>query len=228
MGYFLDWRTERDSNPRTAFTVTHFPGVRLQPLGHLSARKEWGQSRLFGACSVSIMPPSRWQWEPSVMAAFLVCSIYLIETTGTVRWRPRLGDVWILTANVTTALVRLLVHCWYHGGNDLRNVCNFNYLDKFRGSSSGTISFQAVSATAPILSQIRSSRVPHIRRPRQPGVWRQSFSCRDRKGSGRQRDVRKGPRNGSYSGPDSFTLCRTVASRIARYEIPIGAPTGKT
>ena len=30
------WRTERDSNPRTAFTVTHFPGVRLQPLGHLS------------------------------------------------------------------------------------------------------------------------------------------------------------------------------------------------
>ena len=32
----LNWRTERDSNPRTAFTVTHFPGVRLQPLGHLS------------------------------------------------------------------------------------------------------------------------------------------------------------------------------------------------
>jgi site-specific DNA recombinase len=32
----LKWRTERDSNPRTAFTVTHFPGVRLQPLGHLS------------------------------------------------------------------------------------------------------------------------------------------------------------------------------------------------
>jgi hypothetical protein len=36
------WRTERDSNPRTAFTVTHFPGVRLQPLGHLSAL-EWGK-----------------------------------------------------------------------------------------------------------------------------------------------------------------------------------------
>jgi hypothetical protein len=30
------WRTERDSNPRYAFTYTHFPGVRLQPLGHLS------------------------------------------------------------------------------------------------------------------------------------------------------------------------------------------------
>ena len=34
------WRTERDSNPRTAFTVTHFPGVRLQPLGHLSCQGE--------------------------------------------------------------------------------------------------------------------------------------------------------------------------------------------
>jgi len=30
------WRTERDSNPRYALTYTHFPGVRLQPLGHLS------------------------------------------------------------------------------------------------------------------------------------------------------------------------------------------------
>ena len=36
-GSVLNWRTERDSNPRTAFTVTHFPGVRLQPLGHLSS-----------------------------------------------------------------------------------------------------------------------------------------------------------------------------------------------
>lgn len=30
------WRTERDSNPRYAFTYTRVPGVRLQPLGHLS------------------------------------------------------------------------------------------------------------------------------------------------------------------------------------------------
>ena len=30
------WRRERDSNPRYALTYTHFPGVRLQPLGHLS------------------------------------------------------------------------------------------------------------------------------------------------------------------------------------------------
>jgi hypothetical protein len=30
------WRTERDSNPRYPFGYTHFPGVRLQPLGHLS------------------------------------------------------------------------------------------------------------------------------------------------------------------------------------------------
>jgi hypothetical protein len=31
-----EWRTERDSNPRYAFTYTRVPGVRLQPLGHLS------------------------------------------------------------------------------------------------------------------------------------------------------------------------------------------------
>lgn len=32
------WRRERDSNPRYGFPYTHFPGVRLQPLGHLSVR----------------------------------------------------------------------------------------------------------------------------------------------------------------------------------------------
>lgn len=31
------WRKRRDSNPRYAFTYTHFPGVRLKPLGHPSA-----------------------------------------------------------------------------------------------------------------------------------------------------------------------------------------------
>ncbi len=30
------WRRERDSNPRDSFPSTHFPGVRLRPLGHLS------------------------------------------------------------------------------------------------------------------------------------------------------------------------------------------------
>ena len=30
------WRRERDSNPRYGFPYTHFPGVRLQPLGHPS------------------------------------------------------------------------------------------------------------------------------------------------------------------------------------------------
>ena len=33
----LDWRRRRDSNPRYGFPHTHFPGVRLQPLGHPSA-----------------------------------------------------------------------------------------------------------------------------------------------------------------------------------------------
>ena len=32
-----NWRRERDSNPRYGFPYTHFPGVRLQPLGHPSA-----------------------------------------------------------------------------------------------------------------------------------------------------------------------------------------------
>ena len=31
-----NWRRERDSNPRCAFTHTSFPRMRLQPLGHLS------------------------------------------------------------------------------------------------------------------------------------------------------------------------------------------------
>lgn len=34
----LKWRRERDSNPRYGFPYTHFPGVRLQPLGHPSVR----------------------------------------------------------------------------------------------------------------------------------------------------------------------------------------------
>ena len=33
---FLLWRRERDSNPRYRFQYTRFPGVLLQPLGHLS------------------------------------------------------------------------------------------------------------------------------------------------------------------------------------------------
>ena len=32
------WRRERDSNPRYGFPHTRFPSVRLQPLGHLSAK----------------------------------------------------------------------------------------------------------------------------------------------------------------------------------------------
>ena len=30
------WRTDRDSNPGDSSPPTHFPGVRLRPLGHLS------------------------------------------------------------------------------------------------------------------------------------------------------------------------------------------------
>src|SRR5262245_21753733 len=38
------WRRGRDSNPRYAFwAYTHFPGVRLQPLGHLSGTLSAGR-----------------------------------------------------------------------------------------------------------------------------------------------------------------------------------------
>jgi site-specific DNA recombinase len=33
----MEWRRERDSNPRYGFPYTRVPGVRLKPLGHLSS-----------------------------------------------------------------------------------------------------------------------------------------------------------------------------------------------
>ena len=33
---FLLWRSDRDSNPGDGLPPTHFPGVRLRPLGHRS------------------------------------------------------------------------------------------------------------------------------------------------------------------------------------------------
>ena len=33
------WRRDRDSNPGDGFPPTHFPGVRLRPLGHLSVAR---------------------------------------------------------------------------------------------------------------------------------------------------------------------------------------------
>ena len=39
------WRTVRDSNPRDGFPPTHFPGVRLRPLGQLSVRAGIAQGR---------------------------------------------------------------------------------------------------------------------------------------------------------------------------------------
>ena len=37
-GYCFNWRRGRDSNPRDGIPPTRVPGVRLQPLGHLSNR----------------------------------------------------------------------------------------------------------------------------------------------------------------------------------------------
>ena len=40
------WRRERDSNPRSGYKpLTHFPGVLLQPLGHLSAENRFLRCR---------------------------------------------------------------------------------------------------------------------------------------------------------------------------------------
>jgi hypothetical protein len=40
---WLSWRRGRDSNPRYGFPYTHFPGVRLQPLGHPSTHSAGGK-----------------------------------------------------------------------------------------------------------------------------------------------------------------------------------------
>ncbi|CAH1685927.1 hypothetical protein CHELA17_64751 [Chelatococcus asaccharovorans] len=37
--YIDIWRRERDSNPRYGCPYTRVPGVRLQPLGHLSSAR---------------------------------------------------------------------------------------------------------------------------------------------------------------------------------------------
>ncbi len=39
------WRRDRDSNPGDGFPPTHFPGVRLRPLGHLSMSAILGPSK---------------------------------------------------------------------------------------------------------------------------------------------------------------------------------------
>jgi len=54
------WRREWDSNPRYVYTYTHFPGVRLRPLGHLSVGRILAEARPFIARSAercSGLPP---------------------------------------------------------------------------------------------------------------------------------------------------------------------------
>jgi hypothetical protein len=76
-GYQISWRTdpatswrrERDSNPRYGFPYTHFPGVRLQPLGHLSSTRAATSNPAAGFCK-PLSGPARtfpqalvWVWE---------------------------------------------------------------------------------------------------------------------------------------------------------------------
>ena len=56
----LNWRRGRDSNPRSGYKpLTHFPGVLLQPLGHLSARKTHCTLRGEPGCSSVLRPANR-------------------------------------------------------------------------------------------------------------------------------------------------------------------------
>ena len=42
------WRRDRDSNPGDGFPPTHFPGVRLRPLGHLSVGRRHRETAATG------------------------------------------------------------------------------------------------------------------------------------------------------------------------------------
>ncbi len=50
----LKWRRERDSNPRDGFPSTHFPGVRLRPLGHPSVARAPVATAAFPASAARI------------------------------------------------------------------------------------------------------------------------------------------------------------------------------
>ncbi len=47
----LKWRRGRDSNPRYGFPYTHFPGVRLRPLGHPSTPRRRRAARRISPCA---------------------------------------------------------------------------------------------------------------------------------------------------------------------------------
>ena len=51
------WRREWDSNPRYAFTHTRVPGVRLKPLGHLSAQRRTTKCPARKAANTPIRQP---------------------------------------------------------------------------------------------------------------------------------------------------------------------------
>src|SRR5436305_11708561 len=74
------WRRERDSNPRYGCPYTHFPGVRLQPLGHLSnracatkAHAFFGETRAKGALRASSLSERR----HVLPTAPVICKRYL-------------------------------------------------------------------------------------------------------------------------------------------------------
>ena len=59
-----EWRRERDSNPRYGFPYTHFPGVRLQPLGHPSSAESFQVCNLVRICANRMRFPASLRSAP--------------------------------------------------------------------------------------------------------------------------------------------------------------------
>src|ERR1700685_2160537 len=90
------WRRGWDSNPRTRLGVTHFPGVRLRPLGHLSINFNLLQPP--GGMDSGLPGPR----PPGALRASKIAPGDFVEPTNTVRcytlsrralpvrWRPPL------------------------------------------------------------------------------------------------------------------------------------------
>ena len=77
---YRSWRRGRDSNPRYAFwAYTHFPGVRLQPLGHLSGTLSAGRLSRGGQRSLRTGALSNGGERPRIAPA---CSAHRPSVAG--------------------------------------------------------------------------------------------------------------------------------------------------
>ena len=88
MNYSLSmpWRRGRDSNPRWGLTHTRFPGVRLKPLIHLSAKPQ------IVAVNLAAQPA----WRPPVPIIF-IAEVMRAETSVML-----LGTISVVLASLAT------------------------------------------------------------------------------------------------------------------------------